>query len=91
MFGQDKYPTLALKAARVLHGGATTQYLLDGNKRLATAVMEHQLAVNRCRLTATNDELTAFVLDVSTSGSQDHDATIAAAAEWIDARLVPVK
>lgn len=90
VFGQDKYPTLALKAARILHGGATTQYLMDGNKRLATAVMEHQLAVNRRRLTATNDELAAFVLDVSTSGSQDHDAKIASAADWIDARLASV-
>ncbi len=90
VFGQDKYPTLALKAARIIHGGATTQYLMDGNKRLETAIMEQQLAVNGYTLNASSEELIAFVLDVSTSGSQDHDAKIEAAATWIDARLVPV-
>lgn len=40
VFGQDKYPTV------ILYGGATTQYLVDGNKRLAAAVMLAQLRLN---------------------------------------------
>lgn len=46
VFGQDAYATLSLKSARLLCGGATTQHLMDGNKRLSTAVMHEQLAIN---------------------------------------------
>ena len=34
-FGQDAYPTLALKAAALLHSIASNHALADGNKRLA--------------------------------------------------------
>lgn len=34
-FGQDAYPTLALKAAALLHSLARGHALVDGNKRLA--------------------------------------------------------
>ena len=34
-FGQDAYPTLALKAAALLHSMAKDHALVDGNKRLA--------------------------------------------------------
>lgn len=34
-FGEDAYPTLALKAAALLHSIARNNALVDGNKRLA--------------------------------------------------------
>lgn len=34
-FGQPVYPTVIEKAAALLHGIATTQYFVDGNKRTA--------------------------------------------------------
>lgn len=34
-FGEDAYPTLALKAAALLHSLARNHALVDGNKRLA--------------------------------------------------------
>lgn len=34
-FGEDAYPTLALKAAALLHSVARNHALVDGNKRLA--------------------------------------------------------
>jgi death on curing protein len=34
-FGEDAYPTLALKAAALLHSLARDHALVDGNKRLA--------------------------------------------------------
>lgn len=34
-FGEDAYPTLALKAAALLHSIARNHALVDGNKRLA--------------------------------------------------------
>ena len=36
-FGTDAYPTLAAKAAALLHGIARNHALVDGNKRLAWA------------------------------------------------------
>ena len=35
VFGNDAYPTLALKAAALLHSLAKSHPLVDGNKRLA--------------------------------------------------------
>ena len=35
VFGTDAYPTLALKAAALLHSLAKSHALVDGNKRLA--------------------------------------------------------
>lgn len=35
VFGKDAYPTLALKAAALLHSLAKSHPLVDGNKRLA--------------------------------------------------------
>ncbi|XAO35555.1 hypothetical protein SEA_MORGANA_121 [Gordonia phage Morgana] len=37
MFGEDAFPELWTKAAALLHAFATTQTLLDGNKRTAWA------------------------------------------------------
>jgi death-on-curing protein len=34
-FGEDAYPTIALKAAALLHSVAKNHALVDGNKRLA--------------------------------------------------------
>jgi len=34
-FGEDAYPTIALKAAALLHSMAKNHALVDGNKRLA--------------------------------------------------------
>lgn len=45
-FGTDAFPTLWDKAAAILHSFATTQTLLDGNKRTAWAAAWMFLIVN---------------------------------------------
>ena len=45
-FGTDAFPTLWDKAASILHSFATTQALLDGNKRTAWAAAWMFLIVN---------------------------------------------
>lgn len=45
-FGHDAYPTLWDKAAALLHSFATTQTLLDGNKRTAWAASWLFLGLN---------------------------------------------
>lgn len=46
-FGEDAYPGIWLKAAALLHAFATTQSLLDGNKRTGWAAAWLMLRINR--------------------------------------------
>jgi len=88
VFGHDRYPTLPQKAAWIIYAGATTQHLVDGNKRLTTTVALALLRLNGYDLAASVDDREAFVLGISTRGS-DHETAIADAAEWIGTRLAP--
>ncbi len=66
-FGEDAYPTLALKAAALLHGLAGNHALVDGNKRIAWFATTVFLDLNSCR--SDLDDQTAFelVMDVAAS------------------------
>ena len=64
-FGEDAYPTLAAKAAALLHSIAKNHALVDGNKRLALAGTIAFLGINGVRLTFTNDEAYEFVMSVA--------------------------
>lgn len=64
-FGEDAYPTLAAKAAALLHSIAKNHALVDGNKRLALAGTIAFLGINGVRLTFTNDEAYKFVMAVA--------------------------
>lgn len=48
-FGRDAYPTVALKAAALLHSIARNHALVDGNKRLAWLATTVFLDLNRRR------------------------------------------
>jgi len=51
-FGETEfYPTVAEKAAALLHGFATTQSFVDGNKRMAVYAAGTFLLINGYRLT----------------------------------------
>jgi death-on-curing protein len=56
-FGQDAYPSLALKAAALLHSVAQNQALVDGNKRLALLCAHAFLAINGAEITADDDDV----------------------------------
>jgi death-on-curing protein len=57
-FGDTEfYPTLSLKAAALLHGFATTQAFVDGNKRMAVYASVTFLLVNGHALTLDNSEM----------------------------------
>lgn len=66
-FGEDAYPTLALKAAALLHSLAGNHTLVDGNKRIAWLATAVFLDLNGCR--SDLDDQTAFelVMDVAAS------------------------
>jgi death on curing protein len=64
-FGQDAYPSLEQRAAALVHSLVNNHALVDGNKRLGLAGLIAFLGVNGYRLTWTNDEGYAFIVDVA--------------------------
>lgn len=72
-FGQEAYPTLATKAAALMHSLACNHALVDGNKRLALLATVVFLRINGHTLDLTDDE--AFDLTMSVAAGQlDADA-----------------
>ena len=68
LFGQEAYPTLAAKAAALLHSLARNHALVDGNKRLALLATAVFLRINGYVLDLTDDE--AFDLTMSVAAGQ---------------------
>lgn len=68
LFGQEAYPTLAGKAAALLHSVACNHALVDGNKRLALLATVVFLRINGYVLDLTDDE--AFDLTMSVAAGQ---------------------
>jgi death on curing protein len=72
-FGHEAYPTLAAKAAALMHSLACNRALVDGNKRLALLATAVFLRIKGYILDLTDDE--AFDLTMSVAAGQlDADA-----------------
>lgn len=67
-FGREAYPTLAGKAAALMHSLAGNHALVDGNKRLALLATVVFLRINGYVLDRTDDE--AFDLTMSVAAGQ---------------------
>ena len=67
-FGREVYPTLAGKAAALMHSLAGNHALVDGNKRLALLATAVFLRINGYLLDLTDDE--AFALTMSVAAGQ---------------------
>lgn len=70
VFGQDAYPTLAMKAAALLHSICSNHALVDGNKRLAWLATLAFLAINGLVIEMPDDEAFELVMGVA-DGSID--------------------
>ena len=68
LFGQEAYPTLAGKAAALMHSLACNHALIDGNKRLALLATVVFLRINGYVLDLTDDE--TFDLAMSVAAGQ---------------------
>jgi death on curing protein len=66
--GQDAYPTLAAKAAALMHSLACNHPLVDGNKRLALLATAVFLRINDYVIDLTDDE--AFTLTMSVAAGE---------------------
>jgi len=67
-FGREAYPTLAAKAAALMHSLACNHALVDGNERLALLAIVVFLRINGYNLDLTEDE--AFELTMSVAAGQ---------------------
>ena len=76
--GQDLFPSIYEKAARLLYGIANNHAFVDGNKRTAVHAMEVFLIMNRVSLDYTIDEMEVMVIGIS-----DNTLTYEDAAQWI--------
>lgn len=82
VLGRDAYPTLAEKAAALMHSLARNSALVDGNKRLAWAATRVFCLLNGTDLRYSVDDAETVVLAV-TAG----DLHVQGLAEWIGAHL----
>lgn len=63
--GEELYPTLQTKAARLGFGLIKNHAMVDGNKRLGTHTMLIFLSLNGCELDYTQEELSSLILDIA--------------------------
>ncbi len=68
LFGREAYPTLAGKAAAMMHSLACNHALVDGNKRLALLATVVFLRINGYQLDLTDDEAFDLTLSVAAGG-----------------------
>lgn len=69
-FGEDAYPSLAMKAAALLHSLSRNHALVNGNKRLAWLATVVFVDINGHAPDVTEDAAFELVVDVA-SGSAD--------------------
>ncbi len=76
--GEELYPTIQAKAARLGFGLIKNHPMLDGNKRLGTHTMLVFLAVNGIEMRYTQKELYETILSVA-AGSLDYEGLL----QWV--------
>jgi death on curing protein len=76
--GDELYPTIQAKAARLGYGLIKNHCMIDGNKRIGTHAMLVFLALNGIELSYTQKELYEIILDIA-AGNKDYEDFL----EWI--------
>lgn len=80
--GQELYPTILEKAARLGYGLIRNHPFLDGNKRIGTHAMLVFLDINNIALSYEDEDLISTILHVA-AGAMDADAFL----EWLKAHV----
>lgn len=80
--GQELYPTVLEKAARLGYGLIHNHPFLDGNKRIGTHAMLVFLDINNIALSYADDDLIAAILRVA-SGDMDESELL----EWLKSHI----
>jgi death-on-curing protein len=77
VFGEDAYPTLAEKAAALMHSVARNHALVDGNKRLAWSATRAFCLMNGRDIAFSVDEAEALVSAVARGEADVPDIALA--------------
>lgn len=80
--GQELYPTVLEKAARLGYGLIHNHPFLDGNKRIGTHAMLVFLDINNITLSYEDDDLIAAILRVASGDMGDSELL-----EWLKAHI----
>ena len=76
--GDELYPTIQAKAARLGYGLIKNHCMIDGNKRIGTHAMLVLLALNGIELKYTQKELYETILDVA-AGNMEYEGLL----QWV--------
>lgn len=76
--GEELYPSIQAKAARLCYGLVKNHPMIDGNKRIGTHVMLVFLMMNGYELKYTQKKLSDTILEVA-SGEKTYEALL----EWV--------
>lgn len=71
--GEELYPSIQAKAARLCYGLVKNHAMVDGNKRIGVHAMLVFLSVNGYELEYTQKELSNLILDVAADKKQYED------------------
>ena len=71
--GEELYPSIQAKAARLCYGLVKNHAMVDGNKRIGVHAMLVFLCVNGYELEYTQKELSDLILDVAADNKQYED------------------
>lgn len=71
--GEELYPSIQAKAARLCYGLVKNHAMVDGNKRIGVHAMLVFLSVNGYELRYTQKELSDLILDVAADKKQYED------------------
>lgn len=71
--GEELYPSIQAKAARLCYGLVKNHAMIDGNKRIGCHVMLAFLALNGYEIEYTQKELSDLILDVAADRKQYED------------------
>ncbi len=80
--GQDLYPTLIEKAARLAYGLIKNHPFLDGNKRIGTHAALVFLELNGVKIKFDDNELIEIILGVA-----DNSVTYEKFLNWLEAKI----
>ncbi len=75
-YGEELYPSIQAKAARLCYGLVKNHAMIDGNKRLGAHVMLVFLVVNGYELNYTQKELSDLILDVADDKKRYEDILV---------------
>ena len=71
--GEELYPSIQAKAARLCYGLVKNHAMIDGNKRIGVHAMLVFLALNGYEIEYTQKELSGLILDVAADRKQYED------------------